>query len=252
MTALTAEARPLRWYLPAALLVTVSLALVAISYLLPSLGHPIYAHDGEIGSWFNVDTEANLPSWWSTILLAGGGLLHFWGAWVARTTRTRGAAAWVLIGLLLLAMSLDEAASLHENLAQLRGVIQAPVDFEYFWLAIGIPLAAVVLLVVVVSGLQMPVRSLVLLLLGFLVLFAGAVGVETIESGQYRLGLGPEVAISYHREEALEMTGASLIAVAPLAGMRVTTGEGAALLLAPRFRLRWRAQRRDGAEARAA
>lgn len=239
--------RPLRWYVPLAVLVVISLALVATSYLLPSLGHPIYAHDGAIGGWFNVDTEGNVPSWWSTMLLGGAGIGHLWGAWVARATRSRGVVAWVIVALLLLAMSLDEAASLHETLEELRGLIAVPVDFEYFWLVIGIPLALAILAVVVVSGLQMPLRSLVVLVLGFLFLFGGAVGVEMVGSGQAARGSGAQVTVSYHREEALEMTGASLIAVAPLAGLVLPVGGGTALALGPRLGARRRAARAERA-----
>jgi len=96
---------------------------------------------------------------------------------------------------------------------------------------------------VVVSGLQMPLRSLVALVFGFLILFSGAVGVEAIESGQYGQGLGSQVTAASHLEAALEMSGASLVAVAPLAGLRVAAGGGATLLLAPRLGARRRARR---------
>lgn len=236
-----AATRPIRWYIPLAVMVAISLALVLASYLLPT-HHPIYTREGAIGFWLNVDTERNLPSWWSTMLLGAGGILHLGGGWIARRTGARGVPAWVLVGVLLLALSLDEAISIHETLAELRGVIATPFDFEYFWLVIGVPLAVVILLVVVLSGLRMPAHSLAMLLLGFLLLFGGAVGVEAIESAQFEQGRDADVTLSYHREEALEMVGASVIAVAPLAGLRVSQG-GATLTLAPRLGERRRSRR---------
>ena len=135
--------RGARWYVPLAIMLAVSAVLIAVSWLLPSLGggHPIYARDGEIGNFFNVDEEGNLPTWWSTIQLGGGAILYLWGAWLSRASRTRGTVAWVLVALVLFAMSLDEATQLHEQLAQLSGVIASPFGNEYAWLAVGIPVA---------------------------------------------------------------------------------------------------------------
>lgn len=234
-TGVPAALRPVRWYLPFAALAAVSLGLVALSWTVGSLGHPIFAADGEIGAWVNVDTEGNLPTWWSATLLAAGGVLHLGGGWVARTTGTRGTSAWRAVAALLLLMSLDEAASLHESLDQLRTVITLPFQVEYFWVVIGVPLALLVLAVVGVCGRRMPRASLVLLVLGFGLLFTGAVGFEIVGSGQVTQGLAAEVVASYHLEEAFEMVGASLIAVAPIAGLRVAPGRPLVLALGPVF-----------------
>lgn len=219
--------RPLRWYVPLAVLLATSLGLTALSYLMPTFGghHPIYARDGEIGNWFNVDEEANLATWWGTMLLGGGGLLYLLGAWIARATRARGTFAWVLLGLLLLVMSLDEASQMHENLARFGQVVDSPFANEYGWLIIGIPAAVVVVGIAAFSGLRLPLRSLVVLTIGFVLFFAGAVGVEAVQS-EGADTIEPLATMSYHLEEILEMAGASLLAVAPLAGVRVATDAG--------------------------
>ena len=229
--------RGVRWYVPLAIMLAVSAVLIAVSWLLPSLGggHPIYARDGEIGNFFNVDEEGNLPTWWSTIQLGGGAILYLWGAWLSRASRTRGTVAWVLVALVLFAMSLDEATQLHEQLAQLSGVIASPFGNEYAWLAVGIPVAIGVVVVALVSGLRMPRRSLAVLLIGFVVFFGGAVGTEALESDDPAAQTEVQRAPVYRLEGGLGMAGASLIAVAPLAGMQVAQGGGAvALRLRPR------------------
>lgn len=238
--------RPVRWYLPLIALVAVSLGLAALSYVTPTFGggHPIYARDGEIGNYVNVDEEANLPTWWGTLLLAGGGLAYLGGAWVARATRARGTVAWTLVGVLLLAMSLDEATQLHENLARLEGLITTPFANDYAWLMIGIPLALAAVAIVLVSGVRLPLRTLGVLLLGFVVFFAGAVGLEAVQSVDVSTLPEARAAVRYHQEEVLEMVGACLIAVAPLAGLLAGRGPGGVTLrLSPRLRV-GRARRR--------
>jgi hypothetical protein len=226
--------RRMRWYVPLVGLVLTSMAIVVTSYFMPRLGRdPIFAPDGAIGNWFNVDEENNLPTWWGTTLLASAALAHLWAGWVARRTAARGSLPFTIVAVVLLAMSIDEASQLHESLDLLEGTVSVPYEFNYFWLVFGIPLAVGVLIVALLAGLRLPRLSLTFLLLGFLVFFLGAVGVEVLGADVLDQGQGGTQAEvdTYHVEEALEMLGASLLVIAPLAGMIVTPGRPVGLSL---------------------
>lgn len=71
-------------------------------------------------SWFDLDGEANLPSWYSSVKLLGVALVS---AALALRGGT-GARVWALHATLFVALSADEAASMHETLA--RGLLELP------------------------------------------------------------------------------------------------------------------------------
>jgi hypothetical protein len=96
--------------------------------------------------WFrfvDVNGEANLPSWYSVVLLAGTALLLFAIARV-RCERALGKAKdWSLLGWFVVAMSLDEMASIHEAVGgQVDRQVALPVIGGYGWIVPGAIIAA--------------------------------------------------------------------------------------------------------------
>jgi PAS domain S-box-containing protein len=69
---------------------------------------------------FSLGGENNLASWWSGLLLLLGGLHAIDGYYRHRADDLNVARAWLVIGAVLCALSLDEIGSLHERVGLLR------------------------------------------------------------------------------------------------------------------------------------
>lgn len=192
--------------------------LVAVSavIVLAGLLTPWWAPPHEVLAYVDVSNEVSLPTWWNTSLLVVAGVLMFVVA--AGSPEPRERAAWRLIGGIVLLMSLDEASMLHERLA-LVGLHWWPeAGLNYMWLALGVPLAVTVALVVVLVGRFLPGRTQWAVLGAFGLYFAGAVGAEVAQELALRADWHWFVRhFLTHLEEGLEMTGAALLLATPLA-----------------------------------
>ncbi|WP_404392416.1 hypothetical protein [Humibacillus xanthopallidus] len=157
----------------------------------------------------HLNREFSLPTWFNTILLMGVALLAFCARAVATDRAER--RAWLVVGIGVTYLSLDEAAALHEVLPNLLGL--ATTELRTFqWLGAGIVAAAVgsAVLVVVGRALQAPLRRP--LLLGLVAYGAGALGVEFV-TGYIELAYPSPRAVVEHGlkpalvvlEEGLEM-----------------------------------------------
>lgn len=178
----------------------------------------------------NVGAEANIPTWWSSMLLAAGGVGYLVTALLgrrsARQASTLGAApsrsrtftlGCVGVGALLLAMSLDELASIHELLAHAVAALR-PGTPGFRWLLLGIPIGLAALVFAVFVTRAMPPLTRRTFLAGLALFFVGALGLEAVgsvlaERDAYGTPLGTLV---YHAEELAEMWGAALMAISPL------------------------------------
>lgn len=204
-----------------AVLVGVSAVLVLVSLLAPW-----WAPHRDVMFYVEVGGENNLPMWWNAGLLLVAGLVLFvtGDAAPGRTERF----AWRALGALVLLLSLDEATMLHEKLAGPAGRLWPAAGLSYMWLVVGTPLAAGVLVFVLLLGRTLPRRPRWLLTAAFAVYFTGAVGVEVLQE----LVVDPDGhwfahRVLFHAEEALEMAGASMMAVVPLVRARPAVALGA-------------------------
>lgn len=223
--------RILPWGKVTAGLTAVSVILVAVSFCWPyAMNVPLAAWDEPGRAWFDVGNENNLPTWWNAIMLMFGSLAAMVVAFIhgprvgtGRSPR----AAWSIIAVLLLLMGLDEIASVHERLGRIADAALPDHGFTYAWLAVGIPLALIVTVaaVFITRGIGGVPRRLILV--GLLVLFTGAVGLETANDLLVRFTdqQGPThpdlFHVIYHGEELLELIGAGLLVAAPLSSVVV-------------------------------
>lgn len=196
-------------------LLGVMAALVAVSYLFLVVTVALGVDAGIVVSarkFFNVDAETNLPSWYSSTLLAVAGLsaLELGRRMIVERAPWRW--HWTVIGLGFLYLSLDELVSLHEYLAV--GLVPEVGPLTSPWVVIAVPLALAAALFYVKFLLAQPRRTSGLLLLaGFLYVF-GAAGFEMIASEMASLGVDPAGMLygtTQHVEEAFEMTGVSIL-----------------------------------------
>ncbi len=69
---------------------------------------------GGLGARFDTAEEANLPTWFSAVLLLAAGALCAVIGWARRAGGRAWAGRWMLLGIVFTCLSADEAAQLHE------------------------------------------------------------------------------------------------------------------------------------------
>lgn len=168
-------------------------------------------------AFVSMDNEANLPTWFSTVLLLACAAL----AWtIARAEHAIGARRWrhwIGVVAIFLYLSLDEAGRLHERFINpLRDLLGAGGALQYTWIVVAIPV--VIAVVVIYAGFvrDLPRRPRALVIGGAILYVGGAIGMEAV-SGAYRdaHGAGLGFGLLTTGEETLEMTGV-LLAIAGL------------------------------------
>lgn len=190
-------------------------ALIAVSYLFMIVTVALGVDAAIVVSarkFFNIDAETNLPSWYSSTLLAVAGLSALEVGRQKLVDRATWGWHWAVIGLGFLYLSLDELVSLHEEL---------PVDWvpavgplKYAWVVIALPLALAAGLFYIRFLLAQPRRITRLLVLAAFFYLFGAAGFEMIGSTLSSAGVdeaGMLYGTSQHIEEAFEMTGVSIL-----------------------------------------
>lgn len=219
--------RPAPWLGVLVVLMTVSLAAVALSMAIPPLtGRPYDDYEGWLRKYLDVGRESNAPTWWSASLLVVAAMHYVLAALVAGL-KSRAALPWLAVAVLLVAFSADEATLIHDRARHLTDLLAPGNTLHHAWLGVGIPLALLVLVVAVLVARSLPATARRLLLVGLGVFFTGAVGMELVHSllGP-RMELGVVWVAIYHLEELLEMWGVSLVLVAPLAVLRWSRVDG--------------------------
>src|ERR1051326_3826486 len=138
---------------------------------------------------FNLNGEANFPTWYQSSTLLFSSLLL---ALIASAKRIAGARYlwhWRMLSLIFLYLSVDEAACIHEQANKLGPALHASGPFYYAWV---IP-AALLVSIFVVAYLKflahLPSRTRWLFVIAGATYVSGALGVEMIE-GAYESHYG--------------------------------------------------------------
>ena len=187
--------------------------LVLLAYAAhAALGHPI----GVLESFFDLDREQNLPTWWSSAKLLATGLIL--GAAFLLRLDADGTRAWLLAAaaLIALGLSLDETALLHERL----GAVALPHDRREgtlfaqggAWMMLLVPAAIVGPAILWRLGLRdyfrAAPRAALRMGLGLSLFVAGAAGVELLRGASVGAWWHPFQVLL---EEGLEFLGATLL-----------------------------------------
>jgi len=155
---------------------------------------------------FNIDAEANIPTWFSTILLFMISLTAFFIYRLGSgqlEVRSRWHKIWLGLGILYLFLSLDEGAQIHELINRLTDVK---------WVFIYAPVTGLIFLVclyyfVVIRGSDSVLRNWVI---GGLVVFA--LGGMVVEWYTYTYQLPYALRqIAFVAEEGFEMIGTTMM-----------------------------------------
>ncbi len=176
-------------------LVLVSLHLVTIPFA-DAIWHRL----------FNLDDEKSFGTWFSVVILSCGGVLS-----LATATQVRDRAVafgWGMVGVIMLAMSVEELVMMHEATSvRLAAALQATGYLRFAWVLVGGALAGVVLVMgwPLLARLPAEIRSQLLVAAALFLL--GAIGVEMIGGNLYSIGMvgTPSYAIATAVEEALEI-----------------------------------------------
>jgi hypothetical protein len=168
-----------------------------------------------INRLFNLDAEATLTSWFSSLQLGLVGIV-FLVTWLgARKTRIESRLHLLLIGLGFLFLSMDEAAEFHEKLTRvLRHVEWLPQMAGGIWIPIYFAIALILGICVRKSLFAMwenyP-REVLIMSGGFAVILIGGVGLEIL-THLYWKGQDPFMyKLEVIFEEFFEMAGASIL-----------------------------------------
>lgn len=199
------ESRPLC----VALAITAALILLVgdlLMYLSGVTGSSVIA---KLAEYFWADQEANLWSWYSSLLLSSIGIGL--GVLALRQRDRLAMQAHLVLGAAAVLMSADEVASLHEALGYLG---DATDGLTSHWLLLGVPMALVAGLIALRTARRIDPRLRRRLVVAGAVYLAGAVGLEFFGGGlSGPMGLpraDPLYILEVTLEEGLEFSGSLL------------------------------------------
>ncbi|TNM67419.1 hypothetical protein FHN55_10185 [Streptomyces sp. NP160] len=237
------QTHPPRWREPARLVRPLAVVLAVLLVVGPVVRLAVDAVTGDPSlpqAWLteaarlvDLDAEGNLPTYFSSALLAAtaAGL-----AAAAVLARARGWRAWPLAAPAAVAalLSVDELASLHEQMALLADLLGVDAGLRFSWVVPGVVVAAVVGTGLLLVARGMAPRLRWRLVVAGAVYLLGALVVETVTGGMFRPappgGLEPVQSTAYVLlnavEEGLEMVGALLALRAVLLALRVAATPG--------------------------
>lgn len=212
----------------------ISVGLLLIGHILTVfllVNYPITSVEGsfynKITALFNFNLEANLPTYFSALILMGNAILLSIIAY-GHKQAGNGNLHWVGMALIFCFLSFDEMIKIHEHLRMpTAGLLETSGYFKYAWF---IPYGIVIFilgLVYIKFLLKLPKHILRLFILAAVLFISGAVGMEAI-SGMHDENYGQDnlgYYLMYTVEELLEMSGSILFFYALLSYIRLTFGK---------------------------
>jgi hypothetical protein len=196
---------------PSGLVRTVSLiagALVLASLTLDFAALQLSAGASEkLRRLFSLDTEGNVPTFFSTFLLLLAAMLLNVIARLTRRQSGSGIAGWRMLSWVFALGALDEASRVHELLSQpMRDAFpRMGPAFHYAWVIPGMAVAMVVGAAFLPFFLRLPRPTRSNFALAAALYLGGAIGMELV--GGLYLGTGTAEIVGYTIEEGLEMAG---------------------------------------------
>lgn len=193
-------------------------ALAALS-LLGSFSTHALGHGRLLGfvPEFNLNTENNVPTYFSSFLLLASSALLAVIAHV-QTPSSHYRRHWIGLAVIFLFLSIDEMASFHERLVEpMRGLLDAGGWLYYAWVIPGIAFVLLFGLVYLRFWFDLPSRPRRLFSLAGLTYVAGAIGLELVGGWYvdlYERNFTYELITTV--EETLEMAGIAIFAYALL------------------------------------
>jgi hypothetical protein len=175
---------------------------------------------GQFHRLFDLDGEANVPSWYQSLVLFSCALRSRYVAWVRDGLGDPWVVHWKVLSVVLLFLSLDEAVSFHEMAAApLRDWLGVGGYLYFAWVLPGATLALVVALALSRFVFHLPPRVRLQFVMAGGLYLAGAVGMEMLGarlSDPWDTQREWAYLLASTAEEVLEMTGAAVLQYALL------------------------------------
>jgi hypothetical protein len=209
---------PLTWFRKPRVILTgligVELLLVAAFLLAYWAGHPYEA----VTRLINLDTEANLPTWFSSVQLFAAGLtaaaIGFSGRSKSGTRLDADTWIWLTAAATFLFLSLDEAAQFHEALGGILSQRMSASGLQHgFWIVVFLPAGLVALGVEIWLLPRLfpeSIQARTCFVLGCLLIIVAA-GLEIVSYGLKRSLYSASYVVEVSVEEFSEMLGGTLV-----------------------------------------
>lgn len=173
----------------------------------------------------DVRAEANLHTWFNVAVLAVGAVIHSCVGVLARRSG-RSWWPWAVTSSVLVLLSVDDLASLHEQLEPVgRAIGGGTGAFHFAWLLPGLVLAGGFLVAALAGVRRVPVVASRWLMGGVATLLIAAVGLEAVGGLVLSsIGDGPGYILLSHLEEFGETCAAAMLLAAAIAAVAVRAG----------------------------
>lgn len=166
---------------------------------------------------FDLDAENSVPAWWSASMLLAASICFYALAARAHAARAPVWPLWLILSLVFLALSIDEAASFHEGaIAPLRETFGFSGVLFYSWVVPALVCLAGLGAVILPLLRHAPRALLRRMLAAGAVFVSGALGMEMVGGWLDYEGLRgtPYYALSISIEEGCEILGVTLLLAA--------------------------------------
>lgn len=159
---------------------------------------------------FNLDTENNIPTYFSSLLLLIASCLLYLISTAMKKQGDIYAHHWLYLSIIFLCLSIDESSSIHELLTEpLRNTLNLTGILYFSWVVVGSVVFIAIAIVYLRFVLKLPRKTKISFVLAAGVYVSGALGIELL-GGFYASHYGTSnyvYALISTIEEILEMTG---------------------------------------------
>lgn len=195
------------------LIITAILAVVHVISGIIILNIDPESHLRYVLGAFDMDQEISLPTWFSQMVLAIAGFVALMIGLMRRAGKKTYFRHWIAISIILIFMSADEGASLHELAAvPIGNALNTEGTLFYFaWVIAGMAVVLAVAAIFLRFWWKLPKRTRILVFISALVYVSGAIGAEML-GGYWMSNYGMDIVYRALAviEESLELVGASL------------------------------------------
>jgi len=162
---------------------------------------------------FALDSEHSLPAWYESLTMAMASALLAIIAVLARHRDARNRAAWTLLAVVFLLMSIDESVSFHEvTITPLRNAFHLSGFLYFSWVVLAAPVLIVLSIIFIPFLLRLPRHTAARFAIAGGLFVGGAFGLEFV--GGYFVSTGGFESVPYKIaatcEESLEIIGMTL------------------------------------------
>ena len=200
--------------------------------MLGLLSKYVFGHSNVYGlvPLFNFDTEANVPTWYSSVTLFMCSILLGIIASQKKIEMDRYRSYWIVLSLIFLYLSIDEVSQIHEESMKLIGLfpqLSFGGIFYFSWTIIAIPLVSIFVLFYLKFFINLPTKTRFLFLISGFLYVGGALGMELI--GGWYVSINGKQNLMYAMmttlEETLEMLGVAVFFYSLLSYIRSYVNE---------------------------